>query len=58
MNRVQILIFKITILIVLIFGAIAPSFRGDAPAKWANVISVSVLAVLAGLGLWRADRPK
>jgi hypothetical protein len=55
--KLQLIIFKLTILIVLVFGAVSPVFRHDSVVNYVCLSSVSILAVLAGFSLLRQNPP-
>jgi hypothetical protein len=46
-------IFKFTILAALFFGALGPVFRDDVVSKYVSAVCVLVLAVLAGITLFK-----
>jgi hypothetical protein len=51
--RSQLLAFKLTILAMLVVGALSPVFRHDFLANCVCLISVAILAVLAGVSIFK-----
>jgi hypothetical protein len=56
MERVQDMIFRVTLVSILFFGAVSPIFRDDALADYVGFASAAILAIYSGYHFTRVRR--